>query len=509
MAVNSYGSHKYGTPPKYGPSVVTETVTKVLFDWSKTNNYVDETTNLVSFQIKRGRKHYLSSSGSGFESDETGKLTVVLENIDDRFTAINEASPLYPNVQSGRQVTILTYTAGGNFRRFTGIIQSVRTYGDSSGRKFARIECADGWHVLRNSKRSISIALQENVYADDIISAVLTAAAWPYARALDSGVDLIPFWWTESPSASKLISDITQAELGLAWVAADGTFVFHNRFHSEDVFASLTGDNIDIDSLSDSNPLDNIRNLTRVTAAPIYKTSEVTLWELAGATILLQAAGEDATVEIFGEFSYNLSPVAATECVTPVQVTDYEVYTTESGPGTDLTSQVVITAYFFSSGFKLLIHNQSGQAGYVRTLRVRGKALATGSTIAFTEQDLASVYDLAEFHLSSKWIQNPNAARQMAKSLLSRLKSPRSDYTFGVVGVSDYVLFALDLGQRLSIASTEAGINGAYRVIYIDSSYDADSGRPDVVKITVEPLPGTSGSGSTLPVTLPFTLGSS
>lgn len=496
-----YGSAKY-SEEKYGPTVLEKPAYAVEIDWNRDHLFDgtnEATYGLVSLTLSRGRKYLISPSGENFESDQTGRITVVLANPGGRYDGWNKTSPLYPLVAPGSEIRVRMRKLNNQICTLAyGIIDNIVPM-QQDGNAVVRIECSDLWKYLRSPRSVVSIAIQEDVMANTCIGLILDAVNWRWGRNLGLGVDERLFWWIQDQSAAAAIYDLVNAEMGKAWISADGTINFANRYASQSQIAVLTDDDVEHISLEVGQPWESIRNEIRVKVRPLQPAAAVELWKLGSALTL--SAGESATLWI--SYSVNGRDVPARNCITPVSTTDYLMNENQNGTGANLTSFLQVTASFFSTQAKLILTNTGSAIGYVTLLKVRGDAIVEQNPVEFVTDDAASqaLYDTQTFKANSPWVQNVNIGKQFADVVLAALKDGKQYPRFTLSPANEYI-YDIDAGQCYGLVLTSRGIQGDYRVIWVEKSVDANNGNFKTV-ISLEPVV-SGGSTGQLPMQLPF-----
>ena len=188
-------------------------------------SYTDETANLRSFSLRRGRT-------SQFDQFTAGTLEIELENSGRRYDPTYASSPLSPNVLPRKKCRLtLTYSAV-SYIVFTGFLTGLPQFGEMSNTLgTARLYAADGFSILARAKQPTGDAL---VGDGETITArmgrLLDYAAWP---AADRDID------TNSPTlvhmqedGSPLLDEIYSAaagDFGQVFIAGDGKFTYHGR----------------------------------------------------------------------------------------------------------------------------------------------------------------------------------------------------------------------------------------------------------------------------------------
>lgn len=421
-------------------------------DWDNDGIYTNEAHRALSLQLERGRDGILGEM-------EPGKLTVLLDNGDGRYTPSNTASPLYPYILPRRNIRVKATYRSQEYSLFCGIIDDIRP--SSSAHKVVAITATDRMRWLVG--REATIQLAENIRTDEAIGLLLDAVGWPAGdRELEAGETTLRYFWF-SRVARVGIDELVRSEHGAFFVDGSGKAVFRNR---TSYIAGTSTEDIDESMVSEavgSQPWDLIHNNILVRAYPTRLADMAVVWELTETGLQL-TAGE--SVEIWVEYvdSHN-NRCPAKDVQTPVANTDYTANTAEDGSGSDMTPYLSVTLYAYSETAKLVLRNtHASQALYVTKLQLRGKAIER-KAVGIRREDSASQAEYGESRLTVDvpWLQDTATATSIADMLISFYASPRTHVLARLTHRPDPCL-GLELMQRVRVVLPSLGVAEEMRV---------------------------------------------
>ena len=97
-----YSRFKY-SDELYGVVATTNLLWGIQVDWDGDGSYDGNESNYMQgLTIRRGRLQYIRDGGNGVENMSVGTCVVNLTNYDEKYTAYNTLSTLYPNVGPGK-----------------------------------------------------------------------------------------------------------------------------------------------------------------------------------------------------------------------------------------------------------------------------------------------------------------------------------------------------------------------------------------------------------------------
>jgi hypothetical protein len=466
-----FGTFKYSTR-KYGITVTSNLLWAFEVDWDGDGLFdgSGEHNRLRSLSIIRGREGLFSSSAGGesrFARMQVGECTLSLDNDDRRYDPWYATSPLYPNVQPGREIRLRVQdgSAGATYDLFRGKIDEIPSTG-GRGEALAQIKASDGWRIL--SDRRATVALRTNTTADVVMDDVLDDVAWlaTWGQSLDVGSDVIPYAWINDQSAFDAIHDLAESEMGLAYIGGDGKIYFKSRHTLLLAAALLALTESEVgDAPEVTNPWDSVKNKISVRAYPRQLAALGEIWRLDE----IRAIQPGTAVSLWGTFrDQNYNATIAQDVVAPAATTDYTMNTQADGGGTNLTASFTVTASIFAGSVKLVVANGSGFEGYVTLLKIRGKALESLNVSASISESAASqaLYGTRQLTLELPFQQQTLVANDMSDWLLSWLTSPLPSV---IVEITDRptIQFAYELGTLITFTSAYYGLAHSFRIAKI------------------------------------------
>ncbi len=485
-----YGTFKYGGA-KYGATATSNLLWSVEVDWDN-DGVLDgtaEVARLLSINLTRGRDGQFASGGEGeakFARMQPGECTIKLDNNDRRYDPWYTSSPLYPNVQPGREVRIRVKNGntGSTYGVFRGMIDDIQ-----SGKPVTDPTCSlvisDGWRLLAD--RNTTVALQTNATIDQLMSAVLTDVGWPSAwgQSLGVGSDVVPYAWVNDRAAFDALHDMSESEMGLAYVGNDGKFYFKSR-HTlllETAALALTQSQV-LNEPEVTNPWEAVKNKIAVRAYPRQLASLGEIWRLDE----IRAIQPGASATIWGTFrDQNYNETIAQDVASPVATTDYTMNTQADGGGTNLTASFTVTATIFAGSVKLVVTNGSAFEGYVTLLKVRGRALESLNVSASISENTASqtAYGKRQLTLELPFQQSTLVANDMSDWLLSWLTSPLPSVIVEIVD-RPTIQFAYDVGTLITFTSAYYGLAHSFRIAKVQHE-STESTQAIKTRWTLEP----------------------
>lgn len=413
MTDRRYGLNKYGDGKLYGPSDARQALAwEASFDWDEDGLFDgNEAGLLTSVNISRGRKRMLREFGGGFETIPTGKAVLTFKNRDGRFDGWNENSPLYPNVDSGKDVRVSVRDMSGSadpYPLFRGIVTKIQPVGTGRIEKVI-VYASDGLEYLRNYPARA--AIQTEITPDEAIDLILSAVGWPakWDRLLDASLDTIHYWWASGDKkAMSEIESLALSFLGYFFCNASGKARFIQRTSISDAVADFPQEYL-LKDIENPQPYEIRRNVIRLKVHPRTAATSTTIFQLVGTPPSI-ATGAGNAETLFCNYTYNGKQVPAQN----VAIDVFEANTQSDFAGTDLTASCSAVLTDFGDTGKVVITNNSGSLAYYR-LELTGDAIYEPNTADITyPKDLSTIKTPRELVLDLLWQQDINVARDIA-----------------------------------------------------------------------------------------------
>lgn len=485
MAKYGLGSYGIGSYGVLAP-VQSGLLWLIQVDWDDDGAFDgwNEALWVKSVSWKRGRQHYIQSTGGGFETMAPGELYVTLRNDDGRFDPYDTDSPLYPHVSPEHLVQVLVKSgdSGSALAVFTGLLGDIQEAGTVDDPQ-VRLTIHDGWAFLQDA--DAYVALQESLTTDDAMSDVLSSISWPTAwgSSLETGADRIPYFWCEN-KAADVLNELAESEMGIIFLAADGKVKFHNRHHTASAVATLDSTDIDKD-VKLSQPWETKRNTIKVLVHPREAETLAVLWQLRDTPVI--HAG--TSLEIWAEFKDSAGNVCPAMDVVCETTTDWTMNTQSDGSGTDLTASCTVSLTPYGKTARLVLANNSALDGYP-DMQVRGKAVATLDAVLIVKQTADKRQRILEIDLD--WQQSVNNGTAMAAFLNDFLDTAQKNPVIRLLAHADQ--FSMDIADYIDLSVSGKGIaNVDYRVGGIEGEWLDESGEDVLITLYLETIADISG----------------
>ena len=485
-----YGSFAY-SEELYGASTLDRPLFGLLADWDGDGTYDhgNMAEYLESLSITRGRQYFIRRDGKGFQKLDVGKLDGIFTNLDARWNVEDPASPYYPYIPPGKRMTLIVRTPSGlRVPLFTGTIQDIVPDSALAGR--ATISCEDG---IRFLDQTASLDVMASVRVDEIVPSILAEINWPSAWGydIDIGAEIKRYWWMDRENALNALHNLVTSELSALWLGGDGKLKVRSRYTAATEVASLSTSDFVLGSIETPRPWEMVRNSLRTNVYPPVLVTAVEVWRW-GETVQIDAGD---SLDVWASFTYNDVSVAVQNFVTPVATTDYLANSASDGSGTNLTSNISVSVgALFSGSAKLTIANSGASAAWITLLRTRADAITVPAETFVEFEDATSIerYQRRTFELTSRWFQDSDAAQSITDYLGMFLSAPKP-YVRGVIVNDLDTQFGIDLGDMVYLSIPEKGIDGNYRLAWVN--HKSTNRNLSVFRSTMlfEPYPNLSG----------------
>lgn len=397
----------------WGDRALTPHSIAVYVDWDDDGDF-DEPIEDISNYIKRVTWQYGLRRAFDPVAGEQ-ECSIVLSNLDQRFSPENPASPLTGNLLPRKKIEIrTTHNASGEVVQYSGFIERVQAS------PFARRpECVIEGHGWKKDleDQEVHLALQTNVTADEVIATIVTATGLSITTDLETGRVTFPYVgdnWREGINAYQALESLTVAERGRLFFDKDGTLVFWNAHHLKRLETAARDMGIwsDVDYAYG----ERIINKVTVKAKPRTISDSATdlLWQLQNTLTI--KAGETKTIRAGYTLESSGTRVGGTGLVDP------------TGSNLSYTGSLDFTYTYGADSAEIAIENTGGGQGQVEVMKLYGKAVISRD-VEVTVEDATSVALYGERFkaVNAPLLATENEARYLAQAILNRQKNAASE----------------------------------------------------------------------------------
>ena len=333
------------------------------------------------------------------------------------------------------------------------------------------------------------LALVESKRADQLIDLLLDKMETaPAAKSLATGRDVYPFAFDNlgaagSPTLVAIAQAVMQSERGFLYVTGDATtgelFVMESRDTRAKTASSLTlsaGDFRYDAGLTVPSDLSRVFNDVETIVNPRKVDAAATTILVSLATETEIAVGQTVTllVDYRDPSGSGTTRVGGKDMVTPAANTDYTGNAASGGGGTDLTSDLDLSATeFFGSRAKIIAENTGSQTVYLRGPgsadgpQLRGKGLYVLQPVHSLSQNATSIAKYGRRQIDAPLdmpYQASQAIRQGVADYVAHLFGDVANVPTKATLLTEkpallQSALPLDIGARVTISEPPSGVS--------------------------------------------------
>lgn len=436
-------------------------------------------------------RYGMASGGPTDRVADTGWFRFVLNNdTSNSGGLLGYYSPLHANVRDGFTygvpVRVAFQYAGTWYYKWRGNLKEIAPEPGLKRRRITRCMAVD-WMEQAATYKVREVDLQIGSSSDEVFIEVLSGIAnQPAELSADSGADTYAYALDdigrgEHPLATTVFHKLAMSEIGFIFVKGDtmqgGVLKFEDRHARPLMTANAVTFSNDMVAIEVPRTLERMFNRVEVTTHPksIDAAATTVLFSLESTPSLSQ--GESIT--LWGDYrdpNQTLSLVGGTAMVTPVATTDYLFNSASNGSGTNLTTDLSVTATYFAATVKYVLTNTGASTGYITHLQARGKGLYDyGPELSVAEDtSLQATQGLRVLPVDMPYQENRNNGQGAAEYLLSLYSDAQEQVdsiTFIANRSSTFLTAALsgEISTRLTLAETVTGVSSSGNSWFINA----------------------------------------
>ncbi len=342
------------------------------------------------------------------------------------------------------------------------------------------------------------LPLQQNQRSDEIVETIINALpVSPRAQQFEQGQDTYDYALDDlrgaRSSALEALHRVTRSEQGYLVADADAhageTLTFLDRLARVSRYATSTAPIpmlLEAASLQCDRALADVVETVRtgLRMRRVDAGTTTVLYQLGGAAMAIPAG---ATVHPFGPYrdpAHEAEQVGGANMQTPVSGTDYVANAAADGSGTDVTSQLTVTASFGANGVQWAITNTGTATAYLTTLQARGRGVYDYARV-YLEASAAMSTGRSVLTLDLPYQQSIPVAQDIATRLLTIYGTPamRTASVTVHAGRNDQMAaWAVSLGVHDQIDVVDAATGVAARLVIHGVAWQVRD--PDDVRVT-------------------------
>ena len=401
------------------------------------------------------------------EDLSVGEATVILDNVDGRWSPDRSDSPVFPNMLPNKELRIRSFHSGTMYDLFRGYIQGYIVHPNIPDRT-TTIQALDQISKLKDREVNMQVVADYNVGSlfVDVLSQTDVLS-----YNVDVVGDEVPFAFFSDIGADKAVRDLIDQGSWKVFDDGAGTLQVRDRYY--DLTRDVQGSYEAYKSFSYTFTADGIINRVIIRSEPRERSPAV-----------VNCVGFiDDPFPIFAGFrdSFEISFVDPLDPNTDLPVDSggisaIEISTT-SGGGTAVASGVDISFTFFAKSVVMSLHNVDSRELYVTSLTVQGAPLRELPKIEIVRQDSSSQskFGRREFSLESDLIGDVTDARGYANVILIDWKSAPAKVDITLENEFPDIL-ALKAGDRIHCTQSFTGVSSEFAIYGMSHTVRLDSG---------------------------------
>lgn len=343
----------------------------------------------------------------------------------------------------------------------------------------------DGMNYL-NLYTSTTTPVQVNQTQDQIIIALLTEAGFSSAQYVvePSTMQAVGYFAPNGMLIGDILTDICEAEQGIAFFDENGVFHFWNRTHIANISSPSWTFNYSsiVDWQTETTP---VINDVLVTANPRVVQALQNVWSLSAPTLIPAQIGSTAgTVVIECDFSDDNGALPVTAVDTPTYSDNalsdsyYSTNINSDGSGPDGNGTISLAGSLSGSTYLATFTNTGAQPVYVTDLQIYGTPAKVSYVIDQEYSDPTSILANGDnpanngvpLEIDNDLIQTPSTAASNGFVLVNDYKNPNVRVTCQTFEVPQ-----IQIGDMVTLEFNDSANTQNYTVVGVTMQWDPTS----------------------------------
>lgn len=419
--------------------------------------------------------------------------------------------------KAGCKVRLKLTREGNTYYKFHGTIPAdgIKPQPGINGARTTKVEVHD-WMDQAAMHALYLPEYDEDLRIDEVIPLIVANMPLaPLATEYNEGTSTFAFIFDTVRAHTKAIQEfvkLANSELGFIYVKRDKTagetLTCEGRYYrtdnfdvetftvpvpdtgyalmeTEDYLLLETGDKIVLQEAQALTAIyndDDMLDADITDGQDVYPTVRATVYPrlMDGSPVVLAQlnraanvpAGETKTISAkYRDPSGGTDNVSGIDMVTPVATTDYLMNSAEDGGGSNLTTDLDVTATYGTNGVEWGLENTGASNGYVTFLQARGTGVYLYDPVTYEVSDETSkdLFGSRVMALDMKYEDDPVEAEAFASYLLDAHKDPHptAEWVQFNANRSDLLLWTfleIEPGDRVYLSEQQALPDGVYFV---------------------------------------------
>lgn len=401
-----------------------------------------------------------------------GEATVILDNVDGRWSPDRSDSPVFPNMLPDKELRIRSFHSGSLYELFRGYIQDYVVHPDLAD-KTTTFQASDQISKLKD--REVNLPVVANFNVGSLFVDVLSQTD-VQSFNVDVVDEEVPFAFFSDIGADRAVRELIDQGSWKVFDDGAGTLQVRDRYY--DLTRDEQGSYDTYKSFTYTFTGDGVINRVIIRSEPRERNpTVVNCVGFIDAPFPISAGSLDSfEVSFVDPLDPNTSLPVDSGGISAIEIS------TTSGGGTAVASGVDVSFTFFAKSVVLSMQNVDSRVLYVTSLTVQGAPLRELPRIEIVRQDSSSEskFGRREFSIESDLIGDVSYAKDYAEFVLVDWKSAPAKVDISLENVFPDIL-ALKVGDRIHCTQSFTGVSSEFSIFGMSHTIRLDAGLEHIV----------------------------